>query len=282
MSEILLGKKTEYKNKYSPEILCPIPRKDAREKFEINAKFFGYDIWNCYEIYWLDPKGKPQVRIAEIIIPIDSENIIESKSLKLYLFSLMNERFKSSDEFAKIVKQDLQKNLECEIILKLWKIEDYEKSKLSKFNGTCIDDLDVEYLEEKIEQETKNHQIDNSNNIIKIDNTTKSRQEIYSNLLKSNCLITSQPDFASIYINYEGDKIDNKSLLKYIISFKDEDMFHEHCTEKIFQDILKRANCTNLTIYTRYTRRGGIDINPIRSLEKIKNPEELNIRLPRQ
>lgn len=271
MSEIPLGNNVEYKKNYAPDVLFPIARETSRRNLKITNSFYGFDIWNCYEISWLNARSKPEVRILEIYVPSDSKNLVESKSLKLYLFSLNNEKFDSEEKLSAIIKNDLEKVLGSEITLKFRKMDFFKNKKLSEFEAESID-----YIESNFEnlEPTKNH--------LKTDDTKIVHEKLYSDLHKTNCLITSQPDWATIFVEYKGAKIIHESLLKYIVSFRDEDMFHEHSVEKIFEDIKTTCKPDFLTVYARYTRRGGIDINPIRSTEKIENIEELNLRLPRQ
>jgi 7-cyano-7-deazaguanine reductase len=271
MSEMSLGKISEYKKNYAPEILFRIERKMDREKFGITTNFFGYDIWNCYELSWLDKNGKPNVRILEIYIPSTSEYIVESKSLKLYLFSLSNEVYDSETHIASVIKSDIEKNLESEVKIALKKLDFFDQIKLQSFEGICLDDLDF-----------TSSDFFNKSSKPSLESEVEITEKFYSNLHKTNCLITSQPDYASIFIEYTGKKISKESILKYIVSFRDEDMFHEHSVEKIFNDIYLYCMPEELTVYARYTRRGGIDINPVRSSKEIDNIEKLNIRLARQ
>jgi 7-cyano-7-deazaguanine reductase len=272
MAEQVLGQTVAYPTKYSPDILFKIKRSEGRKNINSDVEFFGIDIWNCYEISWINSKGKPEVRILEIYIPSTSEFLVESKSLKLYFFSLNNEKFDSEEVFKDLVKKDLESLLICTVHLELKKIQDYKNYKLESIDAISIDDIDISPRYTQPSQD-----------IIKYKGEI-AEETLYSNLHKTNCLITSQPDWATLIISYKGLKIDHSSLLEYIISFRNEDMFHEHSVEKILSELLSSGKFEKLTVYARYTRRGGIDINPIRSTEPISITEaiSLNHRMARQ
>ena len=271
MSELILGKDTSYPDKYSPEILFPIPRSKGRDNIGKNVEYFGYDIWNCYEVSWLNMKGKPEVRIFEIYVPASSPNIIESKSLKLYLFSLNNEKFESEAELLKIVKSDLEAKIGSTTEIISRKISDYDNEKIYKPEGESIDDIDIEVDYENAESAE-----------IKFESAEIVEESLYSDLHKTNCLITHQPDWASVMISYRGAKIERASLLNYIVSHRNANMFHEHSVEKIYADLISTGKFQDLTIYARYTRRGGLDINPIRSNKSINIDHSINKRFARQ
>jgi len=271
MSELLLGKQAKYDSKYNPDLLFPIPRSKNREKLPKELIFHGVDIWNCYEASWLNQKSKPEVRILELYIDADSPNIVESKSLKLYLNSLNNEKFDSDIEVLALIKKDLQNatGISVEAIFKT--MDNFKGADLGVFDGISIDDIDIECLAEEP-----------SKDLLEIDESKEVEEILCSDLLKSNCLITHQPDWASIKISYKGPKINRSSLLQYIVSFRNHNEFHEDCVETIYSDLITSCKCEKLTVYARYTRRGGIDINPLRSSEKIIGDKEINIRMPRQ
>jgi len=273
--ELLLGKKTNYKGYYDPNLLYPIARAIGREKIGIEGKLpfkSGFDIWNCYEVSWLNAKGKPEVRVLEFMVPHFSKNIIESKSLKLYLNSFNGTRFENDGVVTDLIKSDLSKICDTEIHAELKNINNYVGDTLSGFEGANLDELDVE---------VQNFDL-NADLLTIEDNTKEVCEVVYSNLLKSNCLVTNQPDWASVQISYQGPKIDHKSLLLYILSFRDHNEFHEQCVERIFNDISNKCAPTELEVYARYTRRGGIDINPIRSSKDLKATGVNNFRQIRQ
>ncbi len=254
-----LGKKSEYDSQYNPGKLFAIPRASKRIEINIdpdNLPFYGFDRWNHYEVSWLNPKGKPLVAIAEIIYDCRSPMIVESKSLKLYFNSFNNSHFESCDGLTAIIRNDLSKILNTEVKVRLTELHQLDPVTLQPgFDGENIDHIDVDcdvytvnpdflHCHETIVEET-----------------------LVSDLLKSNCLVTHQPDWGSVMIEYRGNQIDRAGLLKYIVSFRNHNEFHEQCIERIFNDILQRCKPETLTVYGRYTRRGGLDINPCRSTE---------------
>lgn len=275
LKQSVLGKKVNYNNSYDPNLLYAINRKLKRDEIGILSPlpFIGYDLWRAYEFSWLNAKGKPQIGVLELEIPHDSENIIESKSLKLYLFSFSNSKFKNWEEIKEIIMNDI--SLKCGKRIKLSKIEVDDSSRYSfaKLKGECIDLQDI-----SCDDYSK----------VNPDYLVKERRYVseilHTNLLKSNCLITSQPDWASVQIRYSGEKISQEGLLKYIVSFREHNEFHEQCIERIFNDILKQCKPISLCVVGFYTRRGGIDINPIRAtnLESLVHMPKDHIRLFRQ
>lgn len=269
-----LGKKTSYANHYDPDQLFPIPRKAKRDQIGVGETlpFSGYDVWNHYEVSWLNEKGKPIVAIAEIIYGCDSEHIIESKSMKLYFNSLNNSQFKNSQELESIITRDLSERLKGSFVnVRIIPLSAFKEEKLlPRLEGICIDDLDVE---------CKSYHIDPS--FLKTENADI-EETLYSDLLKSNCLVTDQPDWCSVQISYQGKKINREDLLRYIVSFRNDNEFHEQCIEKIFMHILQYCRPKKLTVCGRSTRRGGIDINSIRSTEAVDPSKIKNVRLCRQ
>lgn len=256
LSNSLLGKKTEYIDIYNPTLLFPIPRIDKRHELGLNKDipFFGVDIWNAYEISWLNAKGKPCVAIGEFYIPADSTYIVESKSFKLYLNSFNNTKFNSAQEVLQLLNEDLSKITGSQVIVRLLPLD--TQCEFGVLSGNNIDNLDVEC--------TEYDSTDSS--LIKYDDIY-AEEEVNSNLLKSNCLVTGQPDWGSVSIKYKGKKIQHDSLLKYLVSFRNHNEFHEQCVERIFVDINKIIKPDYLSVYARYTRRGGLDISPYRSTD---------------
>lgn len=266
-----LGKKSLYISNYSPELLFPIPRKEKRNEIQIpnQLPFHGFDTWNAYEVSWLNPKGKPLVAIAQFDIACTSKNIIESKSFKLYLNSFNNTRFDSQEIVEELLEKDIRQAVMGEVFVKIMPLNHIIGQPMERFSGECLDYYDVACSIYTVHSDYLSSDLNN------IDEET-----LFSDLLKSNCLVTGQPDWGSVSIYYKGPKIDKAGLLKYIISFRDHNEFHEQCVERIFMDIKNRCKPEQLTIEARYTRRGGLDINPIRSTEKIIPAK--NIRMPRQ
>jgi 7-cyano-7-deazaguanine reductase len=268
-----LGKNASYDSPYNPDILFPIPRVAKRTEIGVTGPlpFAGVDLWNHYEVSWLNEKGKPVAAIAEIIYGCDSECIIESKSMKLYFNSFNNTKFKNAVAVENIVAIDLEKLLHTSYLSVTITptIECKQQKLFSKLDGINLDELDVEC---SIYQNEPAFLITEDKNI---------SETVYSDLLKSNCLVTNQPDWCSIQISYKGKQINHAGLLKYLVSFRNGNEFHEQCIEKIFMQILQRCQPEELTVYGRWTRRGGLDINSFRTTKDF-NGEVANVRLLRQ
>lgn len=269
-SELPLGQMVSYPEHYDATVLCAIARAQGREPLALPEPlpFQGEDIWTAYELSWLNSKGKPQVALGELRVPCESVNMVESKSLKLYFNSFNQTRFNDWGEVQQCVEQDLSVTAGMAVQFKLKSVQCCEEQALAALPGQCIDDLDIavaDYAPNADRLQTSGHDI--------------VEETLHSHLLKSNCRITSQPDWASVMIRYSGAKINRESLLRYIIGFRQHDEFHEPCVEKMFTEILRVCQPEKLTVYARYTRRGGLDINPFRS-----NYEQApdNLRLPRQ
>lgn len=272
LSALKLGQKTEYKENYDRTLLQPVPRALNRNGLGITqAQPFsvGADIWTAYEISWLSAKGVPQVAIADVEIDFRSQNLIESKSFKLYLNSFNQSKFNSLAEVQQIIQQDLQDCAKGEVKVRLNFLQNYNQQQITDFAGDCIDNLDIEINDYGFNAALLQH-CTSDNQVEEI---------LVSHLLKSNCLITNQPDWGSVQIHYIGKQIDREKLLRYLVSFRQHNEFHEQCVERIFCDIMQFAQPKKLTVYARYTRRGGLDINPFRSnFESIPS----NVRLARQ
>lgn len=271
MSKNPLGKTTEYAADYSPHLLFAISRLEKRVELKLlhsELPFHGEDIWTAYELSWLNNSGLPQVAIGEFRISANSESIVESKSLKLYLNSFNQTKFADMNAVEKVIRQDLSTATNSDVFVKLSKVEGNHDYQVAHFSGELIDNLEVEinhyHYAPELLSANSNHQVS---------------ETLYSHLLKSNCLITHQPDWASVLIDYKGPQIDRQSLLKYIVSFRNHNEFHEQCVERMFCDIKRLCTPDKLTVYARYTRRGGLDINPWRS--DFSSSMD-NIRLKRQ
>jgi len=260
-----LGQKTAYISEYDASLLFPIPRSESRATLGLaeSLPFYGRDIWTGYELSWLNATGKPEVAVAEFSIPFDSQFIIESKSFKLYLNSLNQTKFSNWSQVEDVLVKDLSAAASAEVFVNLRRLQD--KTALTMHDpadAMCIDELDVA---------VENYHPDAS--LLTADKNSIVSEYVYSNLLKSNCPVTGQPDWASLFIEYSGAKINHEDLLRYVISFREHQDFHEHCVERIFVDILNRCAPEHLSVYARYTRRGGLDINPFRSTSKIAEPK---------
>jgi 7-cyano-7-deazaguanine reductase len=269
LAGLSLGKATVYKEVYSPNLLQAVPRSMNRVELNLTTKlpFSGTDRWNGYELSWLNPKGKPKVAIMRCEVPISSPNLIESKSFKLYLNSFNQSNFDSIESVAEALKKDLSQCAGEKVNIMLFKPAEFTQMQISCFDALSIDDLDIE---------VKDYQLEPSN--LTVDGE-QVEETLSSDLLKSNCLITNQPDWGSVFIRYQGQKINHEGLLRYLISFRQHNEFHEQCVERIFCDIMTQCKPNKLSVYARYTRRGGLDINPFRSNFEEIYPE---VRLARQ
>ncbi len=261
-----LGKTSDYITQYDPTLLFPIPRQLKRDEINITGElpFLGEDIWTAYELSWLNAKGKPVVSLAEFRFPCTTPNLVESKSFKLYLNSLNQTRFDSETHVLTTLQNDLSDASGGDVLVELIHINDTITTE--RLSGTLIDDLDID---------VNTYQL--TPGLLSVSDTTV-EETLSSNLLKSNCLVTGQPDWASVTIEYKGPRIDREGLLKYIISFREHNEFHEQCVERMFMDITEHCKPTELSVYARYTRRGGLDINPFRSTQNETKENRHTIR----
>jgi 7-cyano-7-deazaguanine reductase len=274
----LLGRATPYKDQYDASLLYPIPRLAKREEIGVPATlpFLGADLWTAYELSWLNPRGKPQVAIAHVTVPCETPNIIESKSFKLYLNSYNNTKFADAAEVQGRLRTDLGEAVwrgsdkTGSVGVRLLAPELFDQEPIHEMDGLNIDRLDVECTQYTPAPELLTAAFDEK----PVD------EVLTSHLLKSNCLVTGQPDWGSVQIAYSGPQIDQAGLLQYLVSFRNHNEFHEQCVERIYMDIWRRCKPAKLTVYARYTRRGGLDINPWRT----SHPQALptNIRTARQ
>jgi 7-cyano-7-deazaguanine reductase len=275
LSKLTLGKKTLYCSEYNADLLQGIPRSLNRDDLALNKNqlpFTGEDVWYGYELSWLNTKGKPIVAVAEFRFPCTSENIVESKSFKLYLNSFNQTRFDCIKNVAQILTEDLSNIVGVQAKVSLFGVDHCPALDISKNakNYFCIDGEDI-----SIDSYNYNAQLLNKAH----DNTEVEVEEhLVSHLLKSNCLITNQPDWASVYIHYRGKSIDHSILLKYLISFRQHNEFHEQCVERIYCDLQSLCQLKELTVFARYTRRGGLDINPFRSSHTEQAPFARTLR----
>lgn len=266
-----LGQQTVYASYYDASLLFPIPRSESRNLLNVEGQvpFYGYDVWTGYELSWLNLKGKPEVAVAEFLIPANSANIIESKSFKLYLNSINQTKFSSFEEVKNVLAEDLSEAAKADVTINMHNLRESSLLVDCTYSSICIDDLDIEV----------DAYHPNAEYLI-ADDAIVVNENLCSHLLKSNCPVTGQPDWASVFIGYSGAKINRENLLRYVISFREHQDFHEHCVERIYSDILRQCKPHSLSVYARYTRRGGLDINPFRSTEK--NAVPLVGRLLRQ
>ena len=273
-----LGQPSAYVDQYDAGLLFPLPREAKRREIGITASvpFLGADLWTAFELSWLNPRGKPQVALAHITVPCESTHIVESKSFKLYLNSFNNTAFAGADDVRDRIRADVSTAIwhggpmQSSAGVKLLLPEQLEREKVQELAGLSIDRLDVECTRYQPAPELLSAAFDE-----------KPVDEILvSHLLKSNCLVTGQPDWGSVQITYSGPQIDQAGLLQYIVSFRNHNEFHEQCVERIYMDVMARCKPTKLAVYARYTRRGGLDINPWRTSHPQSPPA--NVRTARQ
>lgn len=273
-----LGQPTAYADQYDATLLYPIARAPQRHALGLSARlpFLGADLWTAFELSWLNARGKPQVALAHITVPCESANMIESKSLKLYLGSFSNSRFADAAEVLTHLRTDLNEAawrgavVQSSVGVKLIAAEQFDREPLYELDGLSLDRLDLECDAYTPAPELLSSQT----------NEAPVTEVLTSNLLKSNCPVTGQPDWASVQISYFGPQIDQAGLLRYIISFRNHNGFHEDCVERLFMDIQTRCKTHKLSVYARYTRRGGLDINPFRT--SFPQPLPANVRTARQ
>lgn len=272
LKSLKLGQKTEYASQYDRTLLQSVPRSLNRDGLGItqNQPFtIGADIWTAYEISWLNEKGLPQVAIADIYLDYQSQNLIESKSFKLYLNSFNQSKFADFNAVQQTMQRDLIECAQGDVKVRLNPVAVYDAQKIEHLQGDCIDEQDIEITSYEF----------NANWLKDCVSDEIVEEKLVSHLLKSNCLITNQPDWGTLHIHYVGKKINQEKLLCYVVSFRQHNEFHEQCVERIFCDLMHYAKPEKLTVYARYTRRGGLDINPFRS--NFENLPE-NLRLARQ
>jgi 7-cyano-7-deazaguanine reductase len=278
-----LGRPTLYADRYDPGLLYPLTRQTKRDELSLPRlpngstalPFMGADIWNVYELSWLNAKGKPQVALARLVVPCESPCIIESKSMKLYLNSFSQTCFASAQEVKQKIVQDISRAVwqnplhepdraaltPPSVLLEVIEAKDFHTQKIQELDGLDLDRLDIECDLYQPAPHLLTAQLDQA----------PVSEVLSSKLLKSNCLVTGQPDWGSIRIAYTGPAIDQAALLAYLISFREHHEFHEQCVERVFMDIWSRCKPTKLNVYARYTRRGGLDINPFRT----SHPQEM-------
>jgi 7-cyano-7-deazaguanine reductase len=273
-----LGKTSAYVDQYDASLLFPIPRQTKRDEIGVTGQppFFGADLWTAYELSWLNPRGKPQVALARITVPAESTHIVESKSFKLYLNSFNNTRLVDAAELQTRMRQDLSAvvwhggPVMASVGVQLVLPEQFDREPIHELDGLSLDRLDLDC---DIYQPTPSL-------LSATSGEAPVTETLTSNLLKSNCLVTGQPDWGSVRIKYSGPQIDQAGLLRYIVSFRNHNEFHEQCVERIFMDVWQQCKPLRLEVYARYTRRGGLDINPWRTSHPQAAPS--NVRTARQ
>ena len=273
-----LGKSSAYVDQYDASLLFPIPRLAKRQEIGVGTAppFFGADLWTAFELSWLNPRGKPQLALAQFIVPCETPNIVESKSFKLYLNSFNNTRFPDAAAVQARLRADISEAAwrgapnASSVGVKLLLPDLFDREDVAELDGLSLDRLDVECSRYTPAPDLLSAVFDEP----------PVTEVLTSNLLKSNCLVTGQPDWGSVRISYSGPQINQEGLLQYLVSFRNHNEFHEQCVERIFMDIWTRCRPVKLTVYARYTRRGGLDINPFRTSHPQAIPP--NVRTARQ
>ena len=258
LAGLTLGKTTDYRDTYDASLLQGVPRSLNRDPLGLHADslpFHGADIWTLYELSWLNAKGLPQVAVGHVELSHATVNLVESKSFKLYLNSFNQTRFASWQAVQETLQRDLSTCAQGNVTVALYRLDEIEGQPIAHFHGSCIDDQDIEI---------DNYQF-NADYLDGAAGQKVVQETLVSHLLKSNCLITHQPDWGSVQIQYRGPQIDREKLLRYLVYFRHHNEFHEQCVERIFNDILRFCAPESLSVYARYTRRGGLDINPWRA-----------------
>jgi 7-cyano-7-deazaguanine reductase len=276
--ESQLGKPVPYADRYDASLLFPMSRLPKRMELGLHGAvpFFGADLWSAFELSWLTPRGKPQVAIAHVTVPCETPNIVESKSFKLYLNSFTNTPFASADEVRDRIRADISEAVwrgaasQSSVGVRILLPEQFDREPVHELDGLSVDRLDIECTQYTPAPEL----------LTAAFGEQPVQEVLTSNLLKSNCLVTGQPDWGSVQIRYSGPQIDQGGLLRYLVSFRNHNEFHEPCVERIFMDIWNRCKPFKLAIHARYTRRGGLDINPFRTSHPMALPP--NVRTARQ
>ncbi len=273
-----LGRPVSYKDRYDPALLFPLSRAPQRAELGLRGAlpFFGADLWTAFELSWLTPRGKPQVAMAHITVPCETPNLVESKSFKLYINSFSNSPFSSADEVRARIRADVSEAVwrgaasQSTVGVRLLLPYEFDREPVRELEGLSLDRLDIECTQYTPAPELLAAAVGEQ----------PVEEVLTSNLLKSNCPVTGQPDWGSVQIRYSGPQIDQGGLLRYLVSFRNHNEFHEHCVERIFVDLWQRCKPIKLVVYARYTRRGGLDINPFRTSHPLAVPP--NVRTARQ
>jgi 7-cyano-7-deazaguanine reductase len=273
-----LGKPAPYVDRYEASLLFPISRAPKRTELGLHGTvpFFGADLWTAFELSWLTPRGKPQVAIAHVTVPCETPNIVESKSFKLYLNSFSNTPFASVDEVRDRIRADVSEAVcrgapsQSSVGVRLLMPDQFDAEPVHELDGLSLDRLDIDCTQYTPAPELLTAAVGEQ----------PVEETLTSNLLKSNCLVTGQPDWGSVQIRYSGPQIEQGGLLRYLVSFRNHNEFHEQCVERIFMDLWRSCRPVKLAVYARYTRRGGLDINPFRTSHPMAVPA--NIRTARQ
>lgn len=270
LEDLPLGQVSDYVDRYTPALLVDIPRWDAREHLELDdttLPFHGVDIWNAYELSWLNPKGKPQVAMAQITVPCGSPCIVESKSLKLYLNSFANSQFDSNEAVRSAIEQEVSRIVKTQVAVTLTSLQQSAHWPQWDDHGYCVDHLDIDVDHNGYSPEA-----------LHCDQGPEQSGTLVSHLLRSHCPVTNQPDWATVMLRYTGAPINPAGFLRYVVSLRNHQGFHEQIIEQMFVDLQRQCAPRRLSVYGRFTRRGGIDINPFRSNYEQELPNWRTVR----
>jgi len=252
-----LGNPTDYPTRYDANLLYAISRMENRRRLGLDTdklSFRGYDVWRAYEISWLDAYGKPVVAVGEVIVPASSPNMVESKSFKLYLNSLNQERYDSMQRVRGLIAQDISHVTKSTVLVQLYALSEFAELQCTLPQGDSLDELAIEV---DVYQPTSA--------LLTVNKHVFIEELVFSNLFRSNCPVTSQPDWGTVSIQYKGARIERESLLRYLISFRNHNGFHEDCTEQIYTELVRHAAPEQLSVAINFLRRGGLEINPVRT-----------------
>ena len=265
-----LGHATGYPDTYDPGQLFTVARAPQRAALGLGSAlpFTGSDVWTAYELTWLGPRGKPAIAIATLDVPAGSPALVESKSMKLYLGSFAQSVYASPDDVAAIVGRDVAAAVGTPVRVTLRTPDAFAAERVALLSGESIDGLDAACRHDDVDPDAL------------ASGGTAVDEALTTDLFRSVCPVTGQPDIASVRIAYRGPRIDRAGLLRYLVSYRRHPGFHEHCVERIFVDVIARCAPAVLTVQARFTRRGGIDINPFRTSASLATPP--NVRTPRQ
>jgi 7-cyano-7-deazaguanine reductase len=260
-SDTQLGKASAAVSQYTPSLLFPIARSRLRENLPFppgELPFEGVDLWTAWELTWLDRDGKPEVGVLQVHVPCDSRAIVESKSLKLYLGSFAQTPFASAYDVVRTLESDISVTVGAPVVVDLLSLAQATQAGIAGLTGDSLDGIRIA---------SPVYHPDPSL-LERIETGRMVTETVHTHLFRSLCPVTGQPDMASVQISYTGPRIEHEDLLRYLVSYREHQGFHEHCVERIFLDLMEHCRPRELTVYARFLRRGGIDINPFRSTAK--------------
>lgn len=250
-----LGQVSAQPDRYDPSVLVPVPRSLARSAEGVDAlSFTGHDVWNAWEISWLNPGGCPEMRIGQLVVPAQSPNLVESKSLKLYLNSFANERLSETAVQSRI-EADLSACIGVRVGWTLFSIHD-PRYQTQSVSGICLDTIAIDLEIDRPDPA-----------VLQVMDSPSNNTTLWTDLFRSNCPVTGQPDWATVVVQYSANvTVIPATVLAYLVSYRLHTGFHEACIERIFCDLRQLLNPDELIVWAGFLRRGGLDINPVRSL----------------